>query len=70
MPERFNKYCDGIDSLLRQFTPKQDKLLAENTTSDKFYDQSKIERAKTILKPYVLRRLKEQVMTKSVFIHP
>lgn len=60
MPERFNKYCDGIDSLLRQFTPKQDKLLAENTTSDKFYDQSKIERAKTILKPYVLRRLKEQ----------
>ncbi|CAI4230354.1 unnamed protein product [Auanema sp. JU1783] len=56
----FNKYCEDISQLLSHF--KQQGPALEATTAA-MYQSDRIEQAKQILQPYILRRLKAQVLS-------
>uniref|UniRef100_A0A183CXI1 Helicase ATP-binding domain-containing protein n=1 Tax=Gongylonema pulchrum TaxID=637853 RepID=A0A183CXI1_9BILA len=60
MTELFTKYCDDIGQLLQQF---QQKIPALEAKSGALYEADKIEQAKAILRPYILRRLKQDVLS-------
>ncbi|OZC07880.1 hypothetical protein X798_05092 [Onchocerca flexuosa] len=60
MTKLFTKYCDDIGQLLQQFQQKIPALEAKNGA---LYEADKIEQAKAILKPYILRRLKADVLS-------
>ncbi|CAG9532386.1 unnamed protein product [Cercopithifilaria johnstoni] len=60
MTKLFTKYCDNIGQLLQQFQQKIPALEAKNGA---LYEADKIEQAKAILKPYILRRLKADVLS-------
>ncbi|KAM3723134.1 putative regulator of chromatin subfamily A [Dirofilaria immitis] len=59
MTKLFTKYCNDIGQLLQQFQQKIPALEAKNGA---LYEADKIEQAKAILKPYILRRLKADVL--------
>ncbi|MCP9258179.1 SWI/SNF-related matrix-associated actin-dependent regulator of chromatin subfamily A [Dirofilaria immitis] len=61
MTKLFTKYCNDIGQLLQQFQQKIPALEAKNGA---LYEADKIEQAKAILKPYILRRLKADVSAK------
>uniref|UniRef100_A0A0R3RQJ2 SWI/SNF-related matrix-associated actin-dependent regulator of chromatin subfamily A containing DEAD/H box 1 homolog n=1 Tax=Elaeophora elaphi TaxID=1147741 RepID=A0A0R3RQJ2_9BILA len=60
MTKLFTRYCDDIGQLLQQFQQKIPALEAKNGA---LYEADKIEQAKAILKPYILRRLKADVLS-------
>uniref|UniRef100_A0A915Q019 SWI/SNF-related matrix-associated actin-dependent regulator of chromatin subfamily A containing DEAD/H box 1 homolog n=1 Tax=Setaria digitata TaxID=48799 RepID=A0A915Q019_9BILA len=60
MTKLFTKYCDDIGQLLQQFQQKIPALEAKNGA---LYENDKIEQAKAILRPYILRRLKADVLS-------
>ncbi|KHN88348.1 SWI/SNF-related matrix-associated actin-dependent regulator of chromatin subfamily A containing DEAD/H box 1 [Toxocara canis] len=60
MTKLFTKYCDDITHLLQQF---QQKIPAMEAKSGSLYEADKIEQAKAILRPYILRRLKANVLS-------
>ncbi|CAB3403479.1 unnamed protein product [Caenorhabditis bovis] len=55
----FNKYCEDITHLLQHFKQIGPALDDKNR---QMYQQDRIEQAKAILQPYILRRLKTQVL--------
>ncbi|KAJ1374139.1 hypothetical protein KIN20_036760 [Parelaphostrongylus tenuis] len=59
MTDIFTKYCEDIAQLLQHF--KQQGPALESASSD-MYQKDRIEQAKLILQPYMLRRLKLQVL--------
>ncbi|KAK0423007.1 hypothetical protein QR680_007922 [Steinernema hermaphroditum] len=61
MPKLFSRYCEDISQLLQQFQRKQSNKEGQNS-STALYEKSTIEQAKAILAPYVLRRLKANVL--------
>ncbi|VDM63733.1 unnamed protein product [Angiostrongylus costaricensis] len=60
MTDIFTKYCDDIAQLLQHF--KQHGPALESASSA-MYQKDRIEQAKQILQPYMLRRLKVQVLS-------
>ncbi|GMS90400.1 hypothetical protein PENTCL1PPCAC_12575 [Pristionchus entomophagus] len=56
----FNKYCDDVTQLLQHF--KQQRPALEGSDSN-LYQRDRIEQAKAILQPYILRRVKSQVLS-------
>lgn len=56
----FNKYCEDITHLLQHFKQLGPALESKDKA---MYQQDRIEEAKSILQPYILRRLKNQVLT-------
>ncbi|PAV59055.1 hypothetical protein WR25_10761 [Diploscapter pachys] len=61
MTKIFTKYCQDIVQLLQHFK-QQGSAMEAKTTSD-LYQRDRIEQAKQILQPYILRRLKANVLT-------
>ncbi|CAJ0943298.1 unnamed protein product, partial [Mesorhabditis belari] len=59
MRKIFDRYCDNITQLLSHFK-QQGGSAIEGTQA--LYQQDRIEQAKAILEPYILRRLKCQVL--------
>ncbi|KHJ95594.1 protein, SNF2 family [Oesophagostomum dentatum] len=59
MTNIFTKYCEDIGQLLQHFK-QQGPALESGTCS--MYQKDRIEQAKQILQPYILRRLKTQVL--------
>ncbi|TKR87773.1 hypothetical protein L596_012122 [Steinernema carpocapsae] len=60
MPKFFSRYCEDINQLLKQFQVKQQSARGDNPTA--IYEKSTIDQAKAILAPFVLRRLKANVL--------
>ncbi|KAI1721725.1 DEAD/DEAH box helicase domain-containing protein [Ditylenchus destructor] len=61
----FSRYCHNISNLLQMFVHKR-QMLNHGATKDlegPLYELHKIAQAKKILQPFVLRRLKTQVLT-------
>lgn len=56
----FNKYCEDIAHLLQHFKQLGPALESKDKA---MYQQDRIEEAKSILQPYILRRLKNQVLS-------
>ncbi|GMR43018.1 hypothetical protein PMAYCL1PPCAC_13213 [Pristionchus mayeri] len=56
----FNKYCDDVTQLLQHF--KQQRPALEGSDG-LLYQRDRIEQAKAILQPYILRRVKSQVLS-------
>uniref|UniRef100_A0A1I7TMF0 SWI/SNF-related matrix-associated actin-dependent regulator of chromatin subfamily A containing DEAD/H box 1 homolog n=1 Tax=Caenorhabditis tropicalis TaxID=1561998 RepID=A0A1I7TMF0_9PELO len=56
----FNKYCEDITHLLQHFKQLGPALESKDKA---MYQQDRIEEAKSILQPYILRRLKNQVLS-------
>ena len=56
----FNKYCEDITHLLQHFKQLGPALESKDKA---LYQQDRIEEAKSILQPYILRRLKNQVLS-------
>uniref|UniRef100_A0A0N4UIY2 SWI/SNF-related matrix-associated actin-dependent regulator of chromatin subfamily A containing DEAD/H box 1 homolog n=1 Tax=Dracunculus medinensis TaxID=318479 RepID=A0A0N4UIY2_DRAME len=59
MTKLFRKYCNDVNQLLNQFQQKAPMMEAKNSM---LYESEKIEQAKAILQPYILRRLKSDVL--------
>ncbi|CAJ0936300.1 unnamed protein product, partial [Mesorhabditis belari] len=59
MRKIFDRYCDNMAQLLSHFKPQKGSAI-EGTQA--LYQQDRIEQAKAILEPYILRRLKHQVL--------
>ncbi|CAD6196652.1 unnamed protein product [Caenorhabditis auriculariae] len=55
----FNRYCEDITQLLSHFKQQGPALEAGNAV---LYQKDRIEQAKSILQPYILRRLKTQAL--------
>ncbi|CAI5443995.1 unnamed protein product [Caenorhabditis angaria] len=55
----FNKYCEDITHLLQHFKQVGPSLESKDRA---LYQQDRIDEAKAILQPYILRRLKNQVL--------
>uniref|UniRef100_A0A915BYH2 SWI/SNF-related matrix-associated actin-dependent regulator of chromatin subfamily A containing DEAD/H box 1 homolog n=1 Tax=Parascaris univalens TaxID=6257 RepID=A0A915BYH2_PARUN len=60
MTKLFTKYCHDITQLLQHF---QQKIPAMEAKNGSLYESDKIEQAKAILQPYILRRLKANVLS-------
>lgn len=60
MTTLFTNYCDDISQLLQQF---QQKIPAMDAKNGALYEDDKIEQAKAILRPFILRRLKANVLS-------
>ncbi|GMT20605.1 hypothetical protein PFISCL1PPCAC_11902, partial [Pristionchus fissidentatus] len=56
----FNKYCNDVTQLLQHF--KQQRPALEGSDGH-LYQSDRIEQAKAILQPYILRRVKSQVLS-------
>ncbi|CAJ0587734.1 unnamed protein product, partial [Mesorhabditis spiculigera] len=61
MKDIFDKYCDDMKELLAHF--KQQGGRVSDSSEQAMYQRDRIEQAKAILEPYVLRRIKSQVLT-------
>ncbi|CAJ0580939.1 unnamed protein product, partial [Mesorhabditis spiculigera] len=60
MRKVFDKYCDNITQLLAHF--KQQAGRAIDSKEQSLYQRDRIEQAKLILSPYILRRMKSKVL--------